>query len=134
MRTIALAVMLAALLPLPALAATCSQEIQAIAKMLGVEAPDVPGAVGSPTPIGLQPEEDLSPDSLGSVGAPLQIGLGAPPLAEQNVGAMNTSAGGAPDDHAEALNDLQDAENLNTAGDEAGCLAEIAKVKSLLGM
>jgi hypothetical protein len=151
--TASIGISVGALLALPAHAGPCSIEIETLMQALaGTGAGANSGASGTaalpkaPTSAGDLPANPLvpgqAPKATGSdtiPKAPSTAGsLPANPLEATTQGNAAADAGATPSNGSMAGGDaaasLQRARELDQAGDEAGCMAEVAKAKELIGI
>lgn len=137
-----LGVLLAAL---PAYAGPCSTEIETLTQVLagtgtGSSLSSTAAMPKAPATAGTLPANPLEPAQVPKVTgastipkAPSTTGsLPANPLASTTEGANALGAPGAADGDAAAS--LQHARELDAAGDEASCMAEVAKAKQMIGI
>jgi hypothetical protein len=156
--TASIGISVGALLALPAHAGPCSIEIETLMQALaGTGAGANSGASGTaalpkaPTSAGDLPANPLvpgqAPKATGSdtiPKAPSTAGsLPANPLEATTQGNAAADAGATPSNGSmadgsmaggDAAASLQRARELDQAGDEAGCMAEVAKAKELIGI
>lgn len=149
-------------LALPAQAGPCSGEIETLTQALTTSGTGMGASPGVPA-VPAAPHLPKAPDTSGTLPAnplepgqpPKAIGSNTIPKAPSTAGTLppnplestdaskmmepgamtgGSMAGGSMMGGGEAQATLQRARELDQAGDEAGCMAEIAKAKNLIGI